>query len=123
MCIADLFKTKTITIHDANLKDFNTLAELQSWFDSRKDDINLPAPNLCDDYARESRELARQDGYYLSLCLVASGKVYQTQVFEDETTYHVGNLAIVTITEEAYYVDLPFKKLIKLCNFHIGGKY
>jgi hypothetical protein len=57
------------------------------------------------------------------LCLVAGGKVYQTQVFEDESTYHIGNLAIVTGTQEAYYVDLAFKKLIKLCDFYKGGKY
>ncbi len=103
------------------LKDFATLADLQAWVDLH-DELRLDPPNLCDDYSREARALAEVDGYYLSCCLVANGVAYFTQVF-DGNVNHIANMAIVTDTQEVWYVDLGWNKLVKLCNFIAGGKY
>ncbi len=112
------------------LKDFETFADLEAWF-YLHDELRMPAPNLCDDYSRESRALAEMDGYFLSCHLVYKGLVYGIPVFTPgdvapntvESVYHIANLAIVTDTEEVYYIDLAWGKLIKLCNFMPGGKY
>lgn len=106
----------------SSLKDFQTLEDLQSWFDLHKE-LRMEVPNLCDDYSRESRALAELDGYFLSLCLIDKGMAYETVIFDDLTVYHIANMAIVVDTEEVWYVDLAWNKLIKLCNFVIGGKY
>jgi hypothetical protein len=113
-------------------RDFKTYAELKKWFDDHLA-VSLPPPNLCDDYSREARALATADGYYLSNCLVAAGRVYQSDVFFETDNVipsqinHIANLAIVEADENGlsgcYYVDLNWKKLIKLCNFYPGGKY
>jgi hypothetical protein len=103
------------------LKDFDNIAELRTWCESHKE-LRLEKPNLCDDYARETRELAEADGYHLSLCLVADGVVYTTRIF-DLGTWHISNLAVVSDTQEVWYVDLAFNKVIKICNFIPGGKY
>jgi hypothetical protein len=103
------------------LQDFPTFSDLESWFELH-DELRLDPPNLCDDYARESRILAQTDGYFLSYCLVHEGKVYGQQIFNPDV-FHIANMAIVTDTEEVYYVDLAFSKLIKLTNFIMGGKY
>jgi len=109
-------------IKTKHLKDFQTFSELEAWFDLHKE-LRMETPNLCDDYSRESRVLAELDGYFLSLCLVAKGIAYTTVVFDDLTVYHIANMAIVTDTEEIWYIDLAWNKLIKLCNFIKGGKY
>ncbi len=103
------------------LRDFDTFDELQSWFDLHNE-LRMPEPNLCDDYARESRILAEVDGYFLSYCLVSDGVAYTTQVLP-KGTWHIANMAIVTGTNEVYYVDLGWNKLVKLCNLFKGGKY
>jgi hypothetical protein len=107
------------------LKDFATYTDLEAWFDLHKE-LQLLAPNLCDDYSRESRALAEVDGYFLSCELLADGICYQTRIFP-EGFYHIGNMAIVTQGqsggEECWYVDLNWSKLIKLCDFTPGGKY
>ncbi len=126
--IINLFKPVTIIKEvvkevpvPISLRDFETLEELDAWFDLHKE-LRMEPPNLCDDYSRESRKLAEIDGYFLSYCLVADGIAYQTQVME-KNVYHIANMAIVTSTEEVYYVDLAWNKLVKLCNFKLGGKY
>ncbi len=103
------------------LQDFNTFEELEAWF-LLHTELRLPEPNLCDDYSRQSRALAEVDGYFLSCCLVADGIAYTTQVM-DKGVFHIGNTAIVTETQEVYYVDLAWNKLIKLCTFYKGGKF
>ncbi len=103
------------------LKDFQTLEELQAWF-GLHDELRMEAPNLCDDYSRESRALAEADGYFLSLCLVNDGEVYSIPVM-DKGVYHVANSAVITNTEEMWYVDLAFRHLVRLCQFYPGGKY
>ncbi len=103
------------------LRDFSTYLELESWFQLHTE-LRMPEPNLCDDYARESRALAELDGYHLGLCLVFDGKAYGTQVMAKDV-YHVGNMAIVLDDQEVYYVDLAWNILTKLCNFYKGGKY
>jgi len=113
---------------DNGLKDFETFADLEAWFEGH-DELRMPMPNLCDDYSRESRALAETDGYFLSCELVYKGLCYGSIIFEkpdrtpDESVYHIANMAIVTDTQECYYVDLAWGKLIRLCNFHQGGKY
>ena len=114
----------------AGLVDFATFADLEAWFDLHKE-LRLPAPNLCDDYSRESRALAEVDGYFLSCELVYQGQIYGQIIFPDPvdpskpdlTVYHIANLAIISWTEEVYYVDLAFNKLLKLTTFIPGGKY
>lgn len=109
------------------LKDFPTFGDLEAWF-LLHDELRMPEPNLCDDYARESRILAEVDGYVLSYCLVADGVVYQSQVF-DKGVYHIANMAIVDKDEthdgleSCYYCDLGWSKLIYLTGFFSGGKY
>ncbi len=109
-------------------KDFPTLADLEAWFDLHKE-FRMPVPNLCDDYARESRALAETDGYYLSYCLVYEGKTYGQAIFTkpdgspDTSVFHIGNMAIVTDIEEVWYVDLTWGKLVRLAPFLKGGKY
>ncbi len=110
-----------------SLKDFDTLVDLEAWIDLHKE-LRMESPNLCDDYARETRKLAEVDGYFLSLCLVYAGKAYGTTIFAkvndtpDESVYHIGNLAIVA-GRECWYVDLGWGKQVKLCEFSAGGNY
>lgn len=104
------------------LRDFETLADLHAWF-SLHTELRMDLGNLCDDYARQARALAETDGYFLSLCLVWQGEAYGVLIFDDHTVYHVANMAVVTDTEEVWYVDLGFNKLVKLCNFYKGGRY
>jgi hypothetical protein len=114
----------------AGLIDFASVSDLEAWFELHTE-LRMPAPNLCDDYSRESRKLAETDGYFLSLCLVWQGKVYNSIIFPasydpnqpDTSVYHIANLAIVTSTEEVWYVDLAWDKVIKLCSFAPGGQY
>lgn len=103
------------------LTDFATLADLQAWFELH-DELRMEAPNLCDDYSRESIELAQADGHRLSTCLVADGIAYFTRV-QPAGTAHIANSAIVTDIEECWYVDLAFNQLLKLTNFYKGGKF
>jgi hypothetical protein len=73
------------------------------------------------------------DSYFMSCELVAQGKCYQTQLFRkddgspDLDCYHIGNMAIVLNgdngLQQCWYVDLAFRKLVKLCDFYPGGKY
>jgi hypothetical protein len=110
------------------LKDFESIDELRAWFELH-DELRMPAPNLCDDYSREARALAEMDGYFLSCCLVAAGVAYMTPIFmqpdgsPDTSVYHIANMAIVTDKQECWYVDLHVGKLIRLCDFVVGGKY
>ncbi len=115
----------------AELKDFDTFADLQAWFELHTE-LRMPAPNLCDDYSRESRRLAEIDGYFLSCELVYQGQCYATAVFtptdftdgtDPKSVYHIANMAIVEEDQSVYYVDLAWGKLIKLCSFILGGKY
>ena len=113
-----------------DLDDFENENDLEAWFDKHSD-FSMSSDNLCDDYARESRDLARKDGKYLGIALVWEGKVYNTPVFPDpndpsvgdKTVFHVGNTAVCKKENTAWYVDLAFKKIMKLCNFYSGGKY
>lgn len=142
MCLKELLRLindykaeeaeETQVIQPESLKDFETYAELVSWFDLHKE-LRMEPPNLCDDYSRESRALAELDGYYLSCCLVHRGMVYGIPVFTtpeglpDESVFHIANLAIVNYggsgNQECWYVDLAWSKLIKLCEFFSGGKW
>ncbi len=123
MCFGWLKKKEPVS-----LKDFATLADLEAWIDLHRE-LRMDAPNLCNDYARETRKLAEVDGYHLSLCLVFKGLEYGQTIFvkpdgtPDETVFHIGNLAIVTDTEDVFYVDLAWGKLTKLCQFKQGGNY
>ncbi len=129
--LIDSEQKNTLLLQQINgLKDFETVADLEAWFDGH-DELRMPSPNLCDDYSRESRMLAEMDGYFLSCELVYQGACYGVPVFtqEDvtpntiESVYHIANMAIVTDTQECFYVDLAWGKLIRLCNFYQGGKY
>lgn len=131
MCLKTLFKKKDpVPVPEPRvyLKDFETLEDLEAWFDLHNE-LRMEAPNLCDDYSRESRLIAELDGYHLGCHLVYQGQCYFATIFPDangnpdKSVYHIGNIAIVSSTEEVYYVDLAFNKLIKLCNFIIGGKF
>jgi hypothetical protein len=108
-----------------HLKDFETFAELEAWYELH-DELRLPSPNLCDDYSREARALAEMDGYYLSCELVWDGQLYGQQIFPPGT-FHIGNLAIVNKGQDGltdcYYVDLNWCKLVRLCDFQPGGKW
>jgi hypothetical protein len=114
------------------LKDFESINDLRAWFELH-DELRMPAPNLCDDYARESQVLAEMDGYRLSCCLVAAGVAYMTPVFTkpdgstDTSVYHIANMAIVNNgpsgLTECWYIDLAWGKCLKLCDFVAGGKY
>ncbi len=119
MCKFDFLKPKE-SIN--RLKDFDTLEDLQAWFELHKE-LRMESPNLCDDYSRESRALAEMDGHFLSTCLVYKGEVYGMIIFEDRSVYHIANSAIVTDIEGMWYVDLAFGQLIKLCDFYPGGRY
>lgn len=121
MCIKFNFNQKDQEQKIETLRDFESFSDLEAWFDLHKE-LRMPSPNMCDDYSRETRELARLDGYWCTPHLVADGIVYVEQVF-DKGMWHVGNIAIVEDTQEAYYVDLAFHKLVKVCNFYVGGKY
>ena len=118
MCFGELIKFGRDSV---SLRDFPNLADLEAWYELHNE-LQLANGNLCDDYAREAQRLAEADGYFLSCCLVNKGRVYETQIF-DENFYHIGNMAIVTDHEECYYIDLNWRKLVKLCDFYIGGKY
>lgn len=113
---------------EPNLHDFETLDSLKAWVNLH-DELQLPAPNLCDDYSREARVLAEMDGYYLAPCLVFQGVCYGQMIFPDgdnepdKSVYHIGNLAIVDDPPSCYYVDLNWNKLVKLTDFYKGGKY
>ncbi len=148
------FLFKTIA---APLRDFETFAELNAWFNLH-DELAMPSPNLCDDYSREARAIAETDGLFLSCELVWQGQCYGTQIFtaadltneldkDPSHIYHIANMAIVKADEtnladgvttkdsggnlvaartpltSCYYVDLNWKKLIRLTNFAPGGKY
>ena len=101
-----------------DLNDFQTFADLDAWFNLHTE-LQLPVPNLCDDYSRESRKLAETDGYYLSCELVDKGKCYETQIFWKDAAgnatiqntgvpavevYHIANLAIV-LSDETNLAD------------------
>jgi hypothetical protein len=103
------------------LRDFATYADLEAWYELHNE-LAMDPPNLCDDYSREARALAELDGYDLSLCLVGDGTCYGTQLFP-AGTWHIGNLAVVTGSLECWYVDLNWRKLVKLCDIAPGGKY
>ncbi len=130
MCLKTLFQKKEPPVKQTFLKDFATFEDLDAWFDLHKE-LRMEAPNLCDDYSRETRVIAELDGYFLGCHLVYQGACYGAVIFPDKNApgkpdagvYHIGNIAIVTSTEEVYYVDLAFGKLIRLCNFITGGKY
>lgn len=115
---------------EPGLRNFNSYDELENWFELH-DELRMPYPNLCDDYSEEAWRLAEADGFYLSQCLVSEGKAYQTVIFSDpldenqpdKSVFHIANAARVMDSEEYYYVDLNWGKLIKLCNFYKGGKY
>ncbi len=112
------------------LQDFATFSDLQDWFDHH-DELRMPAPNLCDDYSRESRRLAEVDEYFLSCELVHQGQLYGAVIFPapdgsgkpDVSVFHIANMAIVDDTQACYYVDLAWGKLIYLCQFIPGGQY
>lgn len=110
------------------LVDFKNKEDLEAWYDLHKE-LRMPAPNLCDDYSRESRALAEVDGYFLSCCLVSKGKCYEAAIFTlpdgsaDSSVFHVGSMAILQEEQECWYVDLAWGKLMKLCDFIHGGKY
>jgi hypothetical protein len=109
------------------LQDFATVADLDAWYDLHSP--SLPPPNLCDDYSSEAQRLAEMDGYYLSMCLVAEGRCYQTQLFytsdgsPDVNFYHLGNMAKVVDKQELWYIDLNWRKIEKLCDLYKGGKW
>ncbi len=115
---------------EPTLRDFRTVDDLKAWF-ALHDELMLPEFNLCDDYSRESRALAEADGYFLSNALVYKGMLYGTVIFPlpgtvsfpDESVYHIANMAIVEEDQSCWYVDLNWNKLVKLCNFKIGGKW
>lgn len=125
MCIGNLIQFGKESVQ---LKNFQTLAELQAWVDLH-DEEYLPPPNLCDDYAELARELAEIDGYRVDRCLVCQGKTYYATIFAkedgtpDETVHHIGNAARVLEDQSYWYFDINWKKLIKLCNFVPGGIY
>lgn len=100
------------------LREFPNLEILKTWV--AKQNIGLDFNNgnsnyTCVDNALKYQRLAAEDGYYLSACLVDNGKVYGTLVMK-EGEFHMGNLA--TIGDTAYYVDVPFNKIIKVCDLH-----
>ena len=125
--IKELFGAETIIYPE--LEDFDSEYQLGLWYESNKGLQLSGENNLCDDFAREARELARKDGKYLSLALIYEGSIYGTTIFKttedmlDKTVFHVGNLAICKKENTVWYVDLAFKKVIKLCNLASGGKY
>jgi hypothetical protein len=127
--IRNLFTT-TKTVY-SELDDFDSEYQLGLWYESNKGLQLSGKNNMCDDFAREARELARKDGKYLGIALVWEGMIYNTPVFPDpinssvgdKTIFHVGNLAVCKKENTCWYVDLAFNKIIKLCNFYPGGKY
>lgn len=132
MCL--IIKKSDNTVTDrVLLKDFATREDLNAWFELYKQ-LFLGEGNHCDDYSRESRRLAELDGYSLSLCLMAEGKVYYTQIFfkedgvtPDKEVSHMGNIALVEKNPEGlseiWYVDLNWSKLVHLTNLIPGGIY
>jgi hypothetical protein len=118
MCLSDLFKTKKVY---PDLIDFPNHAALEAWFELHTE-LRMESPNICDDYSRESRALAAEDGYNLEVYVMADGKCYTTSIFEPGV-YHVGNLAIEDDTQDCYYIDLAFGIMTKVCTFAAGGKY
>ena len=127
--IRNLFTT-TKTVY-SELDDFDSEYQLGLWYESNKGLQLSGKNNMCDDFAREARELARKDGKYLGIALVWEGRVYNTPVFPDpnnpaegdKTVFHAGNLAICKKENTVWYVDLAFNKICKLCNLYPGGKY
>jgi hypothetical protein len=122
-----------INIAAKELKDFASYTELESWFNLHNE-LQLPVPNVCDDYSEEAWHLAEIDGYHLDMCLVYQGQAYSTIIFPnpfdltqpDKTVYHIANAARIRKpdgTSEYWYVDLNWKKLTKLFDFIPGGKY
>jgi hypothetical protein len=96
------------------LKNFATFAELEAWF-LLHDELQMPSPNLCDDYSEEAMILAEVDGYRLSACLVYEGQVWSTMIFtaadlaneadKDPThIYHIANSARV-LADENHVAD------------------
>jgi hypothetical protein len=115
------------------LRDFQTKEELVDWY-NKYAGLSLPQGNHCDDHALEARALAEQDGYFLSECLVAAGKVYYTQIDFDKdgqpdmSMNHLGHLARVIEgtdgSSDRYYLDLNWRvPPTKLCGTIPGGKY
>ncbi len=122
-----LFRALTGQPEPDHLTDFDNQTELEGWYNAHKSQ-NLGPGNLCDDYSREARRLAEEDGKFLSCCLVHDGKVYFTQVWpESEVDDHIANMAIVNHGKsgnaECWFVDLNWNRLEKLCDFTPGGKY
>jgi hypothetical protein len=124
MCLKAFIDALKKQVEPVLLKDFESEEELRAWFNTHT--LVLPEPNKCDDYAREARAMAEADGYYMSLCLVNDGIVYQTQVM-DKGIYHIADMAIVlhgkSGHQECWFMDLNWRKLVKLCDFYDGGKY
>ena len=79
MCLS-LFNTKTPTT-PAIMIDFPTYADYEAWFLGH-DELRLPAPDLCDDYAKASWILAEVDGYRLSDCLVHKNLAFGVPIFK-----------------------------------------
>jgi len=115
------------------LRDFQTNEELTGWY-GKYAGLSLPQGNHCDDHALEARALAEKDGYFLSECLVAAGKVYYTQIDFDKdgkpdiTMDHDGHMARVIEDQDGvsarYFLDLNWKIApIRLCGVLPGGKY
>jgi hypothetical protein len=146
MCISDLLKLKTIEVIKEvsvypDLKDFDTEEDLLAWFELHKNSF-LGEGNFCDDYARECRELALLDGYFMSCALVSEGKCYQTQIFwldsnnkttitntgiSDSKNFHIANMAIIlkgkSNHQECWFLDISWNICTKLCEFYDGGKF
>jgi hypothetical protein len=101
----------------SSLRWFASLDDLTTWCASHQLPIHLiasengtidlinPVPDPaydCDDYAKEMMAQAATDGYFLPMCPVVNGKVYQTQV-STLPLNHVGNWTCVG--NAAYYVE------------------
>jgi hypothetical protein len=102
---------KVVTKYVTEGREFRSIDEVEEWYLEHK---GLLESGYCTDYAKQLQGLAYEDGYYMSVCLVKDGVVYQTRirgVGED----HAGNL--VTIGRKWYYIE-PIPKwhdIIQVC--------
>ena len=92
---------------------FKTLPEFTTWLEDKM--VNLMPPADCDDYAQRLQREAYKDSYFLSIQVVADGKLFD-KVVSDDKRLHMGNL--VMIDNGIYYVNLQPGdfRIIRICN-------
>ena len=95
--------TQTINVPvdvPTQLKDFDNLEQLKAWVNNHA--VYGVGTGLCGDKAIAYKDMAAQEGYYLSLQAVENGMIFGIKVI-DISVPHMGNLAL--IGKDVYYVD------------------